>query len=127
MSEAFTISREKKKPWFRRQDIHKKRIKEKWRKPKGIHSKVRMKKRGYQAVVSIGYGTGSHSWKDEKGLLIRKVCSIRDILSMDGKRECALLSGTVGMKKRLALLKEGKQKGISFRGIDGEEEIKIRA
>ena len=47
-----------KKPNFVRQDSHKqKEVKKKWRKPKGMQSKMRLKKKGYRKSVSIGYGS----------------------------------------------------------------------
>ena len=44
------------KPEFIRQDYHKKPgLKRKWRKPKGLHSKLRLNKRGKYKKVSKGY------------------------------------------------------------------------
>ena len=47
-----------KKPFFFRQDAHKNlKLGDKWRKPKGLHSKMRLGFKGYRKSVSIGYGS----------------------------------------------------------------------
>lgn len=46
----------KKKPKFIRQDTNRaKKFKIKWRKPKGMHSKLRLNKKGHQKSPSQGY------------------------------------------------------------------------
>ena len=48
----------KRKPNFIRQDAHKKlRLKKKWRRAKGLHSKIRLNKRGYKIAIRKGYGS----------------------------------------------------------------------
>ena len=49
----------------------KRKKKQKWRKPKGRHNKMREKERGYPAVVSIGYRKN----RNERGL-IKKIYKI---------------------------------------------------
>ena len=44
------------KPKFIRQDAHKKKeVNDKWRKPKGRDNQMRLKRKGYPQVVSIGF------------------------------------------------------------------------
>ena len=48
-----------KKPDFIRQDAHKKKkLGKKWRKARGLHSKIRLKLRGRGKFVSNGYRPG---------------------------------------------------------------------
>ena len=44
-----------KKPKFVRRDANNKRFHNKWRKPRGLHNKRRLKKAGHQKNPSIGY------------------------------------------------------------------------
>ena len=43
---------------FKRKDLHKKkRLPDKWRKPKGITNKMGLKRKGHKVKVSPGFGT----------------------------------------------------------------------
>lgn len=43
---------------FIRQDAHKKaKLKNLWRKPKGLHNKMRLQKKGYRRLPKVGMGT----------------------------------------------------------------------
>lgn len=109
----------KKKPSFVRQDAHKKpRLEKKWRKPKGIHSKMRLKLRGYRRSVSVGYGSpkkvrGLHN----SGLKSIMINSIKDIEKLDSKKECAAIAKTIGMKKRILLINKAKAVGVRIINI----------
>ena len=47
----------KRKPAFIRQDFHKKRLRKRWVRPRGLHSKVALKRSGHPRRVSVGYGS----------------------------------------------------------------------
>ena len=61
----------KKKPKFIRQDAHKKgRLAKKWRKPKGLQSKMRLCKKGYRKRISKGYKSPKEVPKDRFRIVV---------------------------------------------------------
>ncbi|MCF7861119.1 hypothetical protein K9M79_02650 [Candidatus Woesearchaeota archaeon] len=97
----------KKKPDFLRQDSHKKpKLGEKWRKPKGSQSKIRLSKRGYRRMPSQGYRSPIEArGLDRDGLLCVRVVSNTELEALDTKIHKALLPSTLGRKKTIELLK----------------------
>mgnify|MGYP001597110668 FL=1 len=89
-----------KKPDFIRQDIHKKkRLDRKWRRPKGLHSKIKMRFRGRAKRVSAGYRSpkkvrGLH----KSGLQQCVVRSLRDLKDLDAKKNGLIIAATLGDK-----------------------------
>ena len=114
------------KPVFIRQDNPKrKKLNDKWRKPKGIHSKIRHHFKGRRKMPSPGYKSpvnvrGFHS----TGLKIVIVSSINDIKKVNKEIEGAVVSGTVGMKKKLEILKKSKELNVKILNINADEHIK---
>lgn len=98
----------KKKTDFIRQDFHKKiRLKAKWRKPRGLHSKMRLRKRGHRKKVEVGYKSpkevrGLHS----SGLKIKLVNSLKDIKDINKDKEGVIITKGVGLKKKIELIKK---------------------
>jgi len=132
---ALRKSIKKKKPGFVRQDAHKKpRLKKKWRRARGIHSKIRLKKRGYRKNVRKGYGSpnkvyGLHP-EGLKGVVVKSLDDLKSITKEKG----AVISANIGLKKKIELLKKAKELGIivlNFKDIDkflksSEEKQKAR-
>ncbi len=102
------------KPKFRYQDSHKfKRVKTSWRRPRGLQSKIRMHIRGHQKEVAVGYKSpalvrGLHG----KGLAEVYVSTIKDLEGLK-KTDGVLVSGKVGTKRRLEILKACMEKGLT--------------
>jgi large subunit ribosomal protein L32e len=90
--------------------------KAKWRKPKGRDNKMREKKKGKPAVVSIGYGSKN---KEEK---IVRVSNVRD-LSKVKKGELAYLL-KVGTKKKIEIMKKAKEMKIKFKNENVDSFLK---
>ncbi|MEM4714197.1 MAG: 50S ribosomal protein L32e, partial [Candidatus Nanoarchaeia archaeon] len=115
------------RPKFLRQDYHH-RLKvqdEFWRAPKGRHSKMRQKKRGKRAIVSVGWRSpaivrGLH----RSGLEFLKITNIQDLGKYDPKKHIAILSSKIGEKKRYAIAKLALEKNIKFANFKPEEFIK---
>lgn len=109
----------KKKPDFYMQDFHKKkRLKMRWRKPKGIQSKMRLNIRGYRKRLSKGYS----SPKEVRGLTAMGlkpvvVATPREIEMLDSKKECAVIKGTVGMRKKLIIITKAIENGVAVYSI----------
>lgn len=96
-----------KKPNFLRQDGHKvKKLERKWRQPKGMHSKLRKKRKSRMPHPSTGYSSpkavrGLH----RLGLKERYVLSVKDMEGMDKATE-GVLVGRVGIKNKVEILKK---------------------
>ena len=108
-----------KKPKFIRQDFHKKtRLKEKWRRPKGLHSKIRLKIKGKAKPVSSGYRSpkkvrGMH----KTGLEEKMITSIKDLETLDFKKHGLIISSSLGNKKKIIILKKAKELGLNVMNI----------
>lgn len=74
-----------------------------WRRPTGRDNKMREKRRGYPAVVSVGYGKK----KQEKILVIKTKREIENTTS--GQK---IIIGKIGKKKGIELLKLAKEKKL---------------
>lgn len=117
-----------KKPDFIRQDYQRrKRLgrKLKWRKPKGIHSKIRHHFKGRRKMPSPGYKPpkkvrGLHS----SGLKVVNVAAVDDIKKIKNESEGIVVLKNVGMKKRLEILKKAKELGIKVLNLNVDEQIK---
>ncbi len=115
----------KKKPRFLRQEAHKKKkLGNKWRKPRGHNSKMRMQLRGNRAVVKVGYG----SPKAERGLIrgarVTLIGNLKD-LSETKKGDAILLSSKLGNLKRIRLIKEALSRGLKIVNYaDAEKKVK---
>src|SRR3989344_5926525 len=109
-----------KKPDFLRQDAHKvKKLEKKWRRPKGRHSKMRFKLRGYRKSPSIGYSSPKEvKYLNKKGLREILVNNINDLMNIDNKElNIVLLSSTLGLRKSLEILRKAKELKLNISNI----------
>lgn len=111
------------KGWFRYSKLGKRRKnKQVWRRPSGRDNKMREKRRGYPAVVSIGYGTK----KEEKGLVRGKtpvkINTIKDLEKIV-KGKIGIL-GRIGKKKKIEIAKIAKEKKIEIYNLNPKKIIK---
>jgi len=113
-----------KKPDFIRQDFHKKkRLAKKWRRPKGLQSKIRLKFRGKPKGVSIGYrGPKIVRGMNKTGLKQVFIRSINDLEGLDAKIDGLIISSSFGAKKRIVILKKAKELGLSILNIKSPDE-----
>lgn len=89
-----------KKPEFNRCDSHKKKkLSPSWRRPRGLHNKLRQQIAAKGKVVKIGYGSPKHvRGYHPCGMKEVLVSTPADLKEAEG---CAVrIAGTVGMKKR---------------------------
>lgn len=96
----------KKKPTFRRQEwFRKKAVGVKWRKPRGIHSKLREHEKARGSLPRPGYGSPSAvRGLNRQGYTEVLVRNLNDLGKIDPKEEIAIIARGVGKKKRLELL-----------------------
>jgi len=108
-------SKMKKKPKFKRQNSLLKKLKDVWRKPKGIHSKLRLKKRGKGKRPKIGYGNN----KRLKELIKNKDYTyISNMNDMNNVKHPIIISSTIGLKKKIEIAKRAEELKISIINID---------
>ncbi len=106
--------RKKKQPQFLREEWHRyKRLGKKWRKPTGLHSKMRRNKRYRTPMARAGYGTtkkvrGLHP----SGFREIMIFNPSDLEKIDPKIEAARVGGSVGKRKLLQIYKVADEKNI---------------
>ncbi|MCD6479790.1 50S ribosomal protein L32e [Candidatus Bathyarchaeota archaeon] len=114
-----------KRPRFRRQESWRYvRIKESWRRPRGIDSKMRLKKKGWPPSPSVGYRgpkavRGLHPSGYEEVL----VYNVGDLATIDPETQAIRIAGTVGARKRAIILAEAEKRGIKVLNPGFEEEV----
>jgi len=127
MKELITkkISMKKRMPKFERQEAHvKSRLSRSgWRKPRGFQSKMRLQRKGYNAIVKVGYRTP----RILRGRLANGLIEIAVINSTElkgiQKDQIALIPRTLGNRKRLGILKEAKKLKVrisNFPNVDAK-------
>ena len=117
----------KKKPNFLRQNSNKYKFKNKWRAPRGLHNKIRLKRKGHVKQPSIGYGTPSEiKFLDKNtGLKPILVSNISELLGINSKTELVIVASRIGMKKKVEIIKKCQELKLSMFNVkDSENELK---
>ncbi|MBN2014098.1 MAG: 50S ribosomal protein L32e [Candidatus Altiarchaeota archaeon] len=106
----------KKKPKFVRQELGKlKRLKDKWRTPRGIDSKKAEGKRGKGKLPKTGYRNpasvrGIHPY----GFYPILIHNTYELENIDTKKEAAIIAACIGRKKRNELIKLANDRKITI-------------
>ena len=107
------------------------RLKENWRRPKGIDNHMRLQNSGWPKVVKPGYGgpkavKGLHPSGYEEVM----VYNVGDLSLIDVEIQVARIGSSVGIKKRVSIITEANRQGIKILNpgrardhIDIEKEI----
>ena|SRR3989338_1261679 len=106
----------RRKPTFTQQDTHKKaKLKEVWRRPRGIDSKLRLNNRGHKKSPSKGYKSpAAVRGLSRSGHEQIMVSSFKDLEGINTKTQGIILSGSLSMKKRAEIAKQAEEKGITI-------------
>jgi len=102
------------RPAFKRQEWFRySKLGEKWRRPKGIHSKMKRKLKRRPPVVLIGYRGPSLS-RDlhPSGFEERLVFTVDELDKIDPKKQAVRIGGTVGTRKRIIIEDRAEELGI---------------
>ncbi len=103
--------------WSRYSKLGKKRKKKQvWRKPTGRDNKMREKRKGYPAVVSIGYK------KKKEGKKIIIVHTRKDFENI--QKDAIVIFGKIGQRKKIELSNIAKEKKIKISNLDIEKFLK---
>jgi len=111
------VLKKRKKVFLRQDHQKKKKLRKVWRYPRGIHSKLRHRLRGYGIIVKPGYKTPKIlRERTIDGYKIFTIKNKNDLeiikkLSKDDKIAVRIAS-KIGNKKRIALLEEIKKTGL---------------
>ena len=111
----------KKRPHFKRFESWRfVRIKDQWRKPRGIDNKMRTELQGWPKSVKIGYrGPAAVRGLHSSGLEEVMVWNIKDLEKVDPETQVARIGGTVGGRKKETMLKKAEELRIRIlnRGV----------
>lgn len=98
----------KRQEWFRYQKLG-----ENWRRPKGIHSKMRRGMKRRPPMVEIGYrGPAEVRGLHPSGFEEVLVHNVDALDAIDPKKQAVRIGGTVGTKKRMAIEDRADELGI---------------
>jgi len=121
-------NQKKKKPTFIRQDAHKiKRLGQKWRKPKGLQSKMRLSKKSYPTTVKPGYGSPcAVRGMTRDGLFPVDIANVADLAKVE-KGMVGIIKRSVGNRKRAMIIKAALEKKVALTNGSEERVSKIEA
>lgn len=111
---APVVLKKRKKPKFKRQESWRyRRVKESWRKARGLDSKMRKNVKGWPPSPNKGY----RNQKDVRGLHPSgfrevRVVGIHDLEKIDPESEAIKIGHTVGEKKRTQIVNTAREMGI---------------
>ena len=113
----------KRAPRFRRQEWFRfAKLGEKWRKPRGRDSKMRLGISGKPAMPSIGYRSprevqGIHP----SGLAEVRIETLRDLEGLDASKQAVRIASSVGRRKREQILARARELRIKVLNPGGEK------
>ena len=98
----------KRQEWFRYQKLG-----ESWRRPKGIHSKMRRNLKRRPPIVDIGFrGPAEVRGFHPSGFEEVMVYNVDGLEGIDPKSQAVRIGGTVGTKKRIVIQERADELGI---------------
>ncbi len=119
-----------KRPHFRQfEEWRLVRIKDHWRKPKGIDNKMRQKRKGWPRTVNVGFRSPKAvRHLHPTGMEEVAVFNVGDLTIVDPETQVARIGGSVGRRKRRSIVKEALELGIRILNpgdIDLDEEAGV--
>ena len=118
------LSKYKKTRFTRQESWRYKRVKENWRKPRGIDSKMRKKVKGWPPSPRAGYRSpkkirGLHP----SGYTEVQVQTVEDLDGIDSETQAIRIARAVGDKKRAAIRAIAEERGIHILNPRMEKEL----
>lgn len=93
-----------------------------WRRPKGRDNKMRERKKGHPASVSLGFRTEKENRNKIKGKNPIMIYKIEDLKKI-GKEDIAIL-GKIGKRKKIQIMEEAKKSKIKINNINEDKLLK---
>lgn len=85
----------------------------KWRKPKGLDNKMRLRLKGYPPIVEVGYrGPAAVRGLHPTGLEPVLIHNEKELERLDPTKHIVVIASSVGLKKRLKILERARQLGL---------------
>lgn len=107
------IKKSKEPDFIRQESWRYVRVKPNWRRPRGIDSKMRLKKKGYPKSPNIGYrGPKLVRGLHPSGFREIIVHNVKELEGIDPNRYAIRIASSVGRKKRLKIIERADQLGI---------------
>jgi large subunit ribosomal protein L32e len=116
----------KNKPKFVRQESWRyKRLKENWRRPRGLDNKMRRKIKGWPPTVNTGYrGPKVSRGLHPSGYREVLVHNLKELKEIDPKTQVIRIAHKVGNRKKAKMLPEAKKKKIIILNVKKIKEFR---
>jgi len=88
-----------------------------WRRPKGTHSKVRIRKRGNPGIPIVGRKTPSKTAGTISGFRPVLVHNMKELEMLNKKSEAAILA-RIGARNKIELVKKAESLGIKILNLN---------
>ncbi|MCD4666374.1 eL32 family ribosomal protein [archaeon] len=111
--------------FIRRKGGQLKKLEAKWRKPKGLHNKLRLRKAGQGKVPKIGYKKVDSKRGLINGQKYVLVLSFKDLKNI--KEKNIVISSNVGLKNKLKIIEECKKLSLNILNIKNVDEFLTKA
>lgn len=111
---------------FYKQGAHKKkRLEKKWKFPRGCDSKIAIERKGYPKRVKVGYrGPAEARGLSKDGFMIVFVRNLNDLKKID-KTKSTVCIASIGMKKKIEIVKECVKLGLRLLNLKNPEKFLI--
>ncbi|NIQ05681.1 MAG: 50S ribosomal protein L32e [Candidatus Korarchaeota archaeon] len=107
------IRKRTKRKFTRDQAWRFKRVKKSWRRPKGLHNKVKREVKGRRPKVKVGYRSPKAvRFLHPSGKREKRVRKLEDMFNVNPQKEVVRIEGTVGRRKRRTLVEFAQTYGI---------------
>lgn len=106
--------------WMRFSRLGKNRKKkQKWRRARGKHSKIRRKRMGYPVMPTVGYMSSRAESGRVEGKIPVLVHNLNDMKTLS--KDSLVILARVGAKKKLDLIKKAQEMNIKILNLGGKK------
>jgi large subunit ribosomal protein L32e len=115
----------RRKPKFVRQESWRyKRLKENWRRPKGLDNKMRRKIKGWPPTVNVGYrGPKVARGLHPSGYKEVLIYNAEEVKKVNPKTQAVRIAHTVGKRERAKILAESRKRKITILNLKEIKEV----
>lgn len=103
--------------WSRYSKLGKNRKKkQKWKNPKGRDNKMRERRKGYPAVISVGYKKDKKNYgkiENKSPVIVKNLNELEKI-----KKDEIVIIGKIGKKKKIDMAKKAKEMKIKIHNLN---------
>jgi large subunit ribosomal protein L32e len=94
-----------------------------WRRARGKHSKMRRKRKGYPAIVEIGFKQAKKTSGMINGMIPILVTNLNQMEKIQ-KGQAIIISSTIGAKKRVEMIKKAESMKLQILNLPKVREAK---